>query len=310
MQIKLENLSQGELIAVINYISQMLLAIIVFSNLITIYTRAFTSAKRVKSVLDVKIDENEGNLEQMYNGNIEMKDVVFSYDSIPLLNNFSISVNEGEIFGIIGRAGSGKSTILNLINRSYDIQSGSILIGNKDIKEYNKTFIKDKILLIPQKIHFFRETIKENIILGRENITDDDIIRALKNANAWEFVSKLPNGINTKLENNANNFSGGQKQRIGIARCFAQNPKILLLDDITSALDKKTEREVFDNIYKYVKKNKITTIISSQKLSAFRYADRILVINDGKVEMVGSKEQLEKFSKTYREIQNLQLDNK
>lgn len=288
----------------------MLLAIIVFSNLITVYTRAYTSAKRVKSVLDVKIDENYGELEEIYNGNIDIKNIVFSYDAIPLLNNFSLKVNEGEILGIIGGAGSGKSTILNLINRSYDIQNGTILIGNKDIKEYRKTFIKEKILLISQKTDFFRETIKENIVLGRKNITDNDIIRALKNANAWEFISKLPDGINTKLENNANNFSGGQKQRIGIARIFVGNPRILLLDDITSALDKKTEKEVLDNIYKYVKENKITTIISSQKLSAFKYVDRILVLKDGKVESVGTKEEVEKFSKTYKEIQSLQIDDK
>lgn len=288
----------------------MLLAIIVFSNLITVYTRAYTSAKRVKSVLDVKIDENDGELEEIYNGDIDIKNAVFSYDAISLLNNFSLKVNEGEILGIIGGAGSGKSTILNLINRSYDIQNGTILIGNKDIKEYKKTFIKEEILLISQKTDFFRETIKENIVLGRKNITDNDIIRALKNANAWEFVSKLPDGINTKLENNANNFSGGQKQRIGIARIFVGNPKILLLDDITSALDKKTEKEVFDNIYRYVKENKITTIISSQKLSAFKYVDRILVLKDGKVERVGTKGEVEKFSKTYQEIQSLQIDDK
>lgn len=288
----------------------MLLAIIVFSNLITVYTRAYTSAKRVKSVLDIKINESEGDLEVIDNSNIYIKNVMFSYNNIPLLNNFSLKVNEGEILGIIGGAGSGKSTILNLINRSYDIQNGSILIGNKNIKEYKKTIIKEKILLISQKPDFFRETIKENIVLGRKNITDNDIIRALKNANAWEFVSKLPDGINTKLENNANNFSGGQKQRLGIARSFIGNPKILLLDDITSALDRKTEKEVLDNIYKYAKVNKITTIISSQKISAFKYVDRILVLKDGKIEAIGTKEELEKLSETYNEIQSLQIDEK
>lgn len=285
----------------------MLLAIIVFSNLITVYTRAYTSAKRVKSVLDVEINENDGKLEEIYNGDIDIKNAVFSYNDIPLLNNFSLKVNEGEILGIIGGAGSGKSTILNLINRSYDIKSGNILIGNKDIKEYKKTFIKEKILLISQKTDFFRETIKENIVLGRKNITDNDIIRALKNANAWEFVSKLPDGINTKLENNANNFSGGQKQRIAIARCFIGKPKILLLDDITSALDRKTEKQVLDNIYKYVKENKITTIITSQKLSSFKYTDRILVLKNGKIEVVGTKEEVEKVSETYKEIKKLQI---
>mgnify|MGYP000040085838 CR=1 FL=1 len=288
----------------------MLLAIIVFSNLITIYTRAYTSAKRVKSVLDIKPDEDEGTLEIIDNGEIDIKNIVFSYDNIPLLNKFSLKVHEGEILGIIGQASSGKSTILNIINKSYDIQSGNIFIGKKDIKEYKKKTIKQNVLLISQKPEFFRETIKENIVLGRNDITDNQVIMALKNAEAWEFVEKLPNGINTKLENNANNLSGGQKQRIAIARSFVGNPKILLLDDITSALDRKTEKEVLDNIYKYVKENKITAIITSQKLSAFKYADTILVLKDGKVESIGTKEKLEKVSKTYKEIKNLQIDTK
>lgn len=310
VQINFGKLSQGELIAIINYISQMLLAIIVFSNLITIYARAYTSAKRVKSVLDFRLNEDEGDLEFIDNGEIDIKNVKFSYDNIPLLNNFNLKVNEGEILGIIGGAGSGKSTILNLINRSYDIQSGSILIGKNNIKEYKRDFVKQNVLLILQKPDFFRESIKENIILGRENITDNDVIVALKKANAWEFIEKLPDGINTVLENNANNFSGGQKQRIAIARSFIGNPKIILLDDITSALDRKTEKEVLDSIYKYVKENKITTIISSQKLSAFKYADRILVLKDGKIDGIGTKEELEKISETYKEIKNLQIDEK
>lgn len=288
----------------------MLLAIIVFSNLITIYTRAYTSAKRVKSILDIKPDEDEGTLEIIDNSEIDVKNIVFSYDNIPLLNKFSLEVHEGEILGIMGQAGSGKSTILNLINKSYDIQSGNIFIGKKDIKEYKKSAIKENALLISQKPEFFRETIKENIILGRNSITDNEVIIALKNAGAWEFVEKLPDGINTKLENNANNLSGGQKQRIAIARSFVGNPKILLLDDITSALDRKTEKEVLYNIYKYVKKNKMTAIITSQKLSAFKYADRILVLKDGKVEAIGTKKELEKVSKTYKEIKGLQIDTK
>lgn len=170
----------------------MLLAIIVFSNLITIYTRAYTSAKRVKSVLDIKPEENDGNLKVIDNSEIDMKNVVFSYNNIPLLSDFNLKVNEGEILGIIGQAGSGKSTILNLINGSYYIQSGNILIGKKDIKEYETGFLKENILLISQRANFFRETIKENVVLGRRGILDNDVIGALKNARAWEFVEKLP----------------------------------------------------------------------------------------------------------------------
>lgn len=192
IEITFGDLTQGELIAVINYISQMLLAIVVFSNLITIYTRAYISAKRVKSVLEIKPEENYGDLKVIDNSEISIENAVFSYNNIPLLSNFSLKVNEGEILGIIGGAGSGKSTILNLINRSYDIQSGRILIGKKDIREYDTEFLKENILLISQRLDFFRETIKENVVLGRIGVTDNDVIMALKNAEAWEFVEKMP----------------------------------------------------------------------------------------------------------------------
>ena len=142
---------------------------------------------------------------------------------------------------------------------------GKIYIGSEDIDKYSNEKIKESIVLISQKPDFFKVSIKENVVLGRENITDEDVINALKRSCAWEFVKNLPNGINTVLENNASNLSGGQKQRVSIARCFIGNPKIILLDDSTSALDKKTETEVWKNIYDYVSKNKITTVVCSQK---------------------------------------------
>lgn len=307
-EITIGSLTEGELIAIINYISQILLAIIVFSNLITMYTRAYISAKRVKSVLDLEVYKDEGKIDEFTNNNIDIKNISFSYNENQLLKDFNLQINEGEILGIIGQAGSGKSTILKLINKSYDIQCGEILIGGRNINEYKSSKIKENVVLISQKPDFFRMSIKENIVLGRKNILDEDVIMALKKSQGWEFVQRLPDGIETILDNDANNFSGGQKKRIAIARSFIGNSKILLLDDITSGVDAKTEKEVLKNMYEFIKKNKITTIICSQKLSSFKYADRILVLKNGEIEAVGTKEQLEKDSKTYQEIKKLLND--
>lgn len=299
------DLSKGQLIAIINYISQMLLAIIVFSNLIMIYTRAYTSAIRVKSVLDIRLQDDKYEDNKIENNNIELKNISFSYTDKKFIKDFNLKIKKGEILGIIGQAGSGKSTLLKLLNRSYEPSLGKIYIGSEDIDKYSNEKIKESIVLISQKTDFFKVSIKENVVLGRENITDEDVINALKRSCAWEFVKNLPNGINTVLENNASNLSGGQKQRILIARCFIGNPKIILLDDSTSALDKKTETEVWKNIYDYVSKNKITTVVCSQKISAFKYADNILVLANGKIEAIDKKENIEKVSKTYKEMKSL-----
>lgn len=307
-QIGIGKLKQGELIAVINYISQMLLAIVVLANLITIYTRAYTSFIRVNKIMNIVPEMQSGNVCKINDEPIAIKleNVCFSYYEKRVLENINIEINKGEVIGIIGLTGSGKSTLLNLICRNYDANIGKISIFGKDIKEYDLEYLKQEVVFLSQKPEFFHDSIKENILLGRENIEDEQIFNAIEKSKGLEFIQKLPNGIYTVLDNEANNLSGGQKQRIAIARGLIGRPKILLLDDITSALDKKTEKEVLNNITQYARENKITVIIATQKISVLNYADRVIVLNNGRVQSFASEDKLMSNDKTYQEIYNLQ----
>lgn len=303
-------LSQGELIAVINYLLQMLIAILVLSNLIIIYTKAFVSARRIEEVLNEKpniVSGNSNNFEKMSNVCIELKNVSFSYNnsSVKSLNDISFKIYTGEIIGIIGLTGSGKSTLLNILNRSYEVADGEVNIFNNDIKSYNIEFLKKEIKYISGRATLFNTTIKENVEMA-EDKDEKQIKDALKNADALEFVEKKSDGINYILDNDANNLSGGQKQRILISRAFIANPRIFLLDDITSALDNKTENIVLNNLFEKVKEEKITTIITSQKIKTIREADKIIVLNNGKIESIGSHEELLNSSETYKKIYEIQ----
>lgn len=171
----------------------MLLAIIVFSNLITIYTKSYASFKRINKLLNIKVEQNVNSIKNIEKYQLDIRNVNFSYDNSYIIKDLNLKINEGEIFGVLGKAGSGKTTILNLINKSYEVENGEILIGNVNVKQIDKNILKDNILLISQKLDFFRESIKENIILGKENINNIDVIKALKLAKAWDFIEKLPN---------------------------------------------------------------------------------------------------------------------
>ena len=305
IQINIGNLSNGSLIAIINYISQMILAVIVLSNLITIYTKSFVSLKRVKQILSLKPDmTNTESLEMFKNNDIsvEFKNVYFEYEKDkPFLKNINLQIFSNEKIGIIGLTGSGKSTLLQLINRNYDVTKGKINIFNKDIKSYKLEQLKNNIKLIEQKPSFFTNTIKENVKMGK-NISKQEVIEALKKSESYEFIEKMKDGIYTNLENNANNLSGGQKQRISISRAFVGDVKILLLDDTTNALDYKTESQVLNNMFEYVNEKNITFFISSQRISTVSKCDRIIVMENGKIENIGTHEELLKKSEIYSQI--------
>ena len=305
IQINIGNLSNGSLIAIINYISQMILAVIVLSNLITIYTKSFVSLKRVKQILLLKPDmTNTESLEKFKNNDIsvEFKNVYFEYEKDkPFLKNINLQIFSNEKIGIIGLTGSGKSTLLQLINRNYDVTKGKINIFNKDIKSYKLEQLKNNIKLIEQKPSFFTNTIKENVKMGK-NISKQEVIEALKKSESYEFIEKMKDGIYTNLENNANNLSGGQKQRISISRAFVGDVKILLLDDTTNALDYKTESQVLNNLFEYVNEKNITLFISSQRISTVSKCDRIIVMENGKIENIGTHEELLKKSEIYSQI--------
>lgn len=313
VEFNIGNLTKGDSIAVINYISEMLLAVVVLSNLVTIYTRCFVSSKRILELLNIEEDKESGNLREFKNTSniIDMKNVNFSYfnDSTkPNLKNISLDISTGEIVGIIGLTGSGKSTFLKLLNNSLHITSGTLKIFGEEINKYSSTFLKEYTTYIGQKPDFITDTIFENISLGRTT-NEEEIKRSLDLSFSSEFVNKLPNTINFILKNNATNLSGGQKQRINIARGFIGKPKILIFDDVTSALDLYTESQVLKNIFDYTKSNNITTFISSQKTSTVKNCSKIIVFNNGEIENIGTHNELLKNSELYKKIYELQNSN-
>ena len=313
VEFNIGNLTKGDSIAVINYISEMLLAVVVLSNLVTIYTRCFASSKRILELLTIEEDKESGNLREFKNISniIDMKNVNFSYfnDSTkPNLKNISLDISTGEIVGIIGLTGSGKSTFLKLLNNSLHITSGTLKLFGEEINKYSSTFLKEYTTYIGQKPDFITDTIFENISLGRTT-NEEEIKRSLDLSFSSEFVNKLPNTINFILKNNATNLSGGQKQRINIARGFIGKPKILIFDDVTSALDLYTESQVLKNIFDYTKSNNITTFISSQKTSTVKNCSKIIVFNNGEIENIGTHNELLKNSELYKKIYELQNSN-
>lgn len=301
------NLSKGEIIAIINYISEMLVAIVVLSNLIIIYTRAFASAKRIIELFNIKEEKDFGKLQEFKPCDyvFDISDMNFSYFSNMNLKDIALQVKPREVIGIIGLTGSGKTTFLKLLNRSLTRTSGSLKLYGKDINEYESKFLKSNITYIGQKPDFITDTIFENISLGRTS-DEKEIIKSLELSNSSEFVNKKENTINFILQNNASNLSGGQKQRINIARGFIGKPKILIFDDVTSALDLYTESQVLQNIFNYTKEHNITTFIASQKTSTIKNCSKILVFNNGKIENVGTHAELLKTSELYKKIYKLQ----
>ncbi len=307
------SITQGELTAFINYMTQILLALVVLANLIVTFTKAIASANRISDVFECQNEIVSGSLESVdenSENSIEFENVSFRYNGAGdnSLENITFRIRKGGMLGIIGGTGSGKSTLSALIPRFYDADSGNIKIFGKDIKEYNTDFLRRIIGIVPQKAVLFTGTVRENMQLADENATDDEIIKALKIAQAWEFVEKLPRKLDTVISQGGKNLSGGQKQRIAIARAFIGNPKIVILDDSTSALDYATDLA----FRKAIKENlKDTTIIMiSQRATSLKDADNIIVMDDGKAVGTGTHENLLENCEVYREIYNSQLSSK
>ncbi|EKQ56926.1 MULTISPECIES: ABC transporter ATP-binding protein [unclassified Clostridium] len=303
------DLTQGQIIAFVNYITQILLALIVVSNLVVIFTKASASAARVNELFDTSssirdnIDQNyiepiEGNVPK-----VELKNVSFSYDNSNKysLDNISVKIYPNETIGIIGGTGSGKSTLINLICRFYDVSIGNIFIDGHNIKDYTLIQLKNKIKIVPQTATLFTGTIAENIRLGNPKASSEDIKRCLKIAQASEFVDKLPKRCETHLDQGGKNLSGGQKQRLTIARALLCNPDILILDDSFSALDFSTDAKLRNSLRNELQ-NKATVIITSQRISTIKNADKILVLDDGNLLDAGTHDELFNRCSIYREI--------
>lgn len=300
-QMKTINLSVGDIQALINYLNQILIAIIAVTNLVTIFTKAQASSVRINEVFDMKSSINDGSYEEGLDTDvaIEFKNVTFNYniDSYPAVSNLNFKVYKGQTIGIIGGTGSGKSTIVNLINRFYDTTSGDVYLNGRNIKDYKLSYVNHNISTVLQKAVLFNGNVIDNLCYGKKNASIDEINHALKVAQA-DFISKMPDGLNARVLQGGKNLSGGQRQRLSIARAILKNSPVLVLDDSSSALDYQTDYKLRMDI----KELKKTTFIISQRASSIAYADQIIVLDNGKIDAIGCHDELLEKSKLYREI--------
>ena len=305
-QVDLGYLTQGQIIALINYMSQILVELVKLANLLIILSRAFASLDRVDQIFALEPSMKETgktDIEEKKDTPIlEFKDTSFVYHGArkETIHPFDFVVKEGETIGVIGGTGSGKSTFVSLIARLYDVTSGRILYRGVDEKELKPEFIRGKIGFVPQKASLFEGSLRDNMKWGKENATDEEIYQALDIAQAREFVDQKEQGLDFRIEQNGGNLSGGQKQRLTIARALVRKPEILILDDSASALDFATDAR----LRKAIKENtdNMTVFLVSQRVSTIRNADHILVLDDGKIAGIGTHLQLLKENQVYKEI--------
>lgn len=306
-------ITQGEVIALINYMSQILVELVKLANLIVTITKAVACGNRVQSVFEINSSMKDGSyITDSFNHSntiVSFKNVCFKYAGAGdnSLSDISFNVKQGETIGIIGSTGSGKSTLVNLIPRFYDISSGSILIDGKDIKDYSLENLRSKISVVMQRTSLFKGTIKSNMLVGNQDATNEDIQWALNISQSAEFVASKSDGIDTIVSQNGKNFSGGQKQRLTIARALVKRPEILILDDSSSALDYATDLKLRTDL-----KNipNMTVFIVSQRTSSIQSADKIIVLDDGQMVGIGTHDELVQNCNVYKEIYNSQFQRK
>lgn len=300
------NLTQGDVVALVNYMSQILIALVALANLIVAVTKALASAGRINEVFDTLPGlTDEGTKEQAVRAGapaVEFSDVTFTYEDAkaPSLSHISFQVMPGETVGIIGGTGCGKSTLVNLIGRFYDVQEGEVRVNGNPVKNYPFSQLRRKVGMVPQQAVLFKGTIRENMRWGKEDASEKEIFHALSVAQAEEFVRKKPEGLNTMISQGGTNLSGGQRQRLTIARALVGEPEILILDDSASALDFATDAALRRAIRKET--GKMTVFLVSQRASSVRQADKILVLDDGELAGVGTHQQLFESCQVYREI--------
>ncbi|MDF2935466.1 MAG: ATP-binding protein [Paenibacillaceae bacterium] len=309
------SLSQGEIIAFINYVTQILLALIVVSNLVIIFTKAASSGARVSEVLatQASIANGEKAVPSAAADKISappaiaFESVSFGYSATGelALDGITLSIAKGETIGIIGGTGSGKSTLVNLIPRFYDAVKGAVKVNGANVKDYQLEELRSLIGMVPQKAMLFTGTVADNIRWGNPGATAEDVAEAARAAQAEEFISKLPQGYDTVLVRGGLNLSGGQKQRLTIARALAAKPDILILDDSASALDYSTDAALRKALRETAAGK--TLLIVSQRVSSVRHADRILVLDDGKIAGLGTHEELLASCQVYQEVCRSQL---
>lgn len=302
------NIEIGKIMAFINYLLQIMASIMMVINCMIMFSRAQVSAARINEVLDTKASiENKENCEEVKNFDIEFKNVFFKYNdhSDNVLEDISVKIKEGEKVGIIGSTGCGKTSFVNLIPRLYDATSGEILIGGVNVKNINIKQLREDVGIVLQESILFSGDIKSNLKLGNKNASEEELISASKDSQAYEFIMNKDNKFDEVVEQRGKNLSGGQKQRLSIGRTLIKNPKIFIMDDSSSALDMATEARLQTSIRNRMKDN--TVLIIAQRISAVMDLDKIIVMDDGKISAMGSHKELLERSEIYRSIAVSQL---
>lgn len=298
-------LSTGELISLITYIMQILMSLLMTSMIFVMLTMARASGDRIAELLDEEsnLHDPENPVYDVKDGSIDFDNVHFSYGKSKnkeVLNDINLHIESGQTVGIIGATGSAKSSLVQLIPRLYDVTSGSLKVGGTDVKDYHIESLRNQVSMVLQKNTLFSGTIAENLRWGNENATDEELRHACKLACADEFIDKFEDGYETYIEQGGSNVSGGQKQRLCIARALLKKPKILILDDSTSAVDMKTDAMIRQAFSTEIPDT--TKIIIAQRIASVQDADQIVVLDDGKIADVGNHQQLMKNSEIYREV--------
>ncbi len=302
------DLTQGEVIALYNYMSQILVELVKFASLIITLTKSIASAKRVGSVFEIKNSQKSGNTRSFGEENndfIKFENVSLKYRNAgaPALEGISFTLAKGETLGIIGSSGSGKSSLVSLLPRFYDASEGKVMISGKNAEEYDIDFLRSRIATVMQKTVLFSGTVAENIRLGKADATEADIWHALELAQVKSVIEEKSEGLDFQILQDGKNLSGGQRQRLSIARAIVREPEILILDDSSSALDYATDAE----LRKAIKTLEgVTVIVVSQRTSSIRHADKILVLDNGQAAGLGTHEQLLSSCEIYREIHRTQ----
>ena len=303
------NLTTGQLMSLFSYTANILMSLLMFAMVIVTITFSRASGERIVEVLDEEpsIKNIDNPVLEVIDGSISFENVNFSYSNnseVLNLENINLHINQGETIGIIGGTGSAKSALVQLIPRLYDVLNGEVKVGGVNVKNYDIKTLRDNVAMVLQKNVLFSGTIKENLMWGNKNATEDEMIHACKLAQADEFIQRFPDKYDTYIEQGGSNVSGGQKQRLCIARALLKNPKILILDDSTSAVDTKTDkliREAFKNEIP-----DITKIIIAQRISSVKDADKIIVLDDGKILGIGVHEELIISNSIYKEVHDSQ----
>lgn len=308
------NMQLGDLMSFITYIQQIFMSLMMVSMIFVMSVMAKTSMKRVSEVLEEKSDINDDSADEtltVKDGSIEFKNVSFKYSENAennVLKDIDISIKSGETIGIIGGTGSAKSSLVQLIPRLYDVTEGEVTVGGVNVKNYKLKELRDNVSMVLQTNVLFSGTIEENLRWGNENATMDEIRNAAKIAQADDFVMSFPNGYNTDLGQGGVNVSGGQKQRLCIARAILKNPKVLILDDSTSAVDTATDGKIREGMKNLLPET--TKIIIAQRINSVQFADRIVVLDDGKIDDIGTHDELLSRNEIYKEVYISQQEGK